>query len=230
MVQISEAEKEQFLEYIRGGLDRAQAARAVNPAYTGTMFKYLCSPSSRSYDPEFALQYDRAVDERGELDPYRPGTIHASSLPGRERTLTGALRWQFLDEERRQALLDDLRDGIPIDIAARSIETTVLQVNRLANHDEEFKLQLRQAREDGYQAYKERLRGEAYRQAMNGDYKALRDQLLIHLDEYKPLLTSRHEITAMDLRVIAERHFSDMPAELLEQMINQLQSRRELTT
>lgn len=57
--EISEAEKVEFLQRIRQGLDRQEAARALG--YKGRHFRALCSPQSPFYDEEFARAYGEAV-------------------------------------------------------------------------------------------------------------------------------------------------------------------------
>lgn len=56
---ISAAEKVAFLQKIRIGLNRQEAARALG--YKGRHFRALCSPQSPFYDEEFARSYGEAI-------------------------------------------------------------------------------------------------------------------------------------------------------------------------
>ena len=57
--EITEAEKVQFLQMIRHGLDRQEAANAIG--YHGRHFRALCSPQSPFYDEDFARSYGEAI-------------------------------------------------------------------------------------------------------------------------------------------------------------------------
>lgn len=57
--EITEAEKVDFLQMIRQGLDRQEAANALG--FYGRHFRALCSPQSRFYDEEFARSYGESI-------------------------------------------------------------------------------------------------------------------------------------------------------------------------
>ncbi len=57
--EITEAEKVEFLQSIRQGLDRQEAARVLG--YKGRHFRALCSPQSPFYDEDFARTYGEAI-------------------------------------------------------------------------------------------------------------------------------------------------------------------------
>lgn len=59
VAEISEAEKVEFLQRVRSGLDRQEAARGLG--YRGRHFRALCSPQSPFYDEEFARSYGEAT-------------------------------------------------------------------------------------------------------------------------------------------------------------------------
>jgi hypothetical protein len=225
-------EKERFLQYIRDGDDRATAAWRINPEYTGTMFKKMCTPTStKYYDPNFAAAYDAAVDERGPLDPLRQQIWSGAMRPnGSPLTPSGFTKASHLSHEQIETFLDAVRNGTMAQTAALSLDppTTMTQINRLAKKDSEFAEAFREAKEEGYASYKEQLRAEATRQAFAGDYRALKDQMMMHLEEARALSTSRHEVTGIDggaIRMLAERHFADLPPEMLDQMIQTLEAK-----
>lgn len=56
---ISEAEKVVFLERIRSGQDRQEAANALG--YKARPWRSICSPQSRWYDEDFARAYAEAI-------------------------------------------------------------------------------------------------------------------------------------------------------------------------
>jgi hypothetical protein len=230
MARASEEEKGRFLEYIRSGDDRSTAAWRINPEYTGSMFRSLCNPrSTKNYDPDFAAAYDEAVAERGPLDPNRTQVVPGPREP-RAQTAGGHLRWMHLGEEQLDQFIDLVLDGVQAATAAGMLDppTSITQINRRAAHDPDFAREFREAKEEGYEAYKENLRAEATRQAFAGDYRALRDQMLMHLDEAKALTTNRHEIGGLDggaIRLLAERHFAELPPEMLDELIRTLEQK-----
>ena len=232
MPRPSEEEKERFLQYIRQGDDRATAAWRINPEYTGTMFRSMCNPRSpRSYDAEFSAAYDEAVAERGPLDPDRQ-QVWGGERESTATTPSGFTKATHLTGDQLEEFLDLVRDGVQAFTAAGQIDppTTMTQISRRAAKDANFADEFREARDEGLSAYKESLRAEATRQAFAGDYRALRDQMLMHLEEAKALMTNRHELGGLDggaIRLLAERHFSDLPREMLDEMISTLE-RKEL--
>ena len=230
MARPNEEEKERFLEYIRGGDDRATAAWKINPEFSGSMFRSMCNPrSTRNYDADFALAYDEAVAFRGPLDPNRQ-QIQSSERSSVSVTSNGFTKATHLTEDQLDEFLDLVRDGTQAAAAAQELETptSITQINRRAAKDPDFAKEYREAKEEGYGAYKDSLRAEATRQAFAGDYRALRDQMLMHLEEASALMTNRHEIGGLDggaIRLLAERHFSDLPPEMLEKMIETLEEK-----
>ena len=228
----TEEEKARFLQYIREGDDRATAAWRINPEFTGTMFRKMVNPHSLAhYDPVFATAYDEALEERGPLDPDRAliwsGGRRENSSP---TTVGGYTKSLHLSNDQLEQFLEHVRDGVQASTAAKQLEppTSITQIHRRAAKDPDFAEAFREAKEEGYSAYKEDLRAEATRQAFAGDYRALKDQMMIHLEEAKALSTSRHEVTGLEggaIRMLAERHFADLPAEMLEEMIRTLEEK-----
>jgi hypothetical protein len=229
MPRPTEDEKDRFLEYIRGGDDRATAAWKINPDYTGTMFRSMCNPrSTKNYDPDFALRYDEAVEIRGPLDPERQ-QIHSSERSSVSVTPSGFTKAMHLSEDQLDEFIDLVREGTMAFAAALELDppTSITQIHRRAAKDPEFAREYREAKDEGYTAYKDSLRAEATRQAFAGDYRALRDQMIMHLEEAGALTTNRHEV-GMDIgaiRLVAERHFADLPPELLDKMIEAVEQK-----
>lgn len=225
-MEVSADDKQRFLTLVREGHDRATAALLVNPDYTGTMFRRLCSPDSRYYDPEFAHSYDEAISSRP--TPLRARSEERDSTP---TTPMGFTRAGHLTEEQIEKFLEHVRNGTQAAQAARELDppTSITQINRRAKRDPEFAEEFREAMEEGVDAYKDNLRAEAARQAFAGDYRALRDQMLIHLeDARRALTTNRHEIGGFDgdaIRILAERHFAGLPRELLDNLIAEVERR-----
>jgi hypothetical protein len=138
-----------------------------------------------------------------------------------------------LTNDQLEEFLDLVRDGTQAAMAANQIEpkTSITQIHRRASRDTDFAEAFREAKDEGYSAYKENLRAEATRQAFAGDYRALRDQMLMHLDEARALMTNRHEISGLDggaIRLLAEKHFADLPTEMLDEMIRTLEEKEQL--
>lgn len=225
-------EKERFLQYIRDGDDRATAAWRINPELTGTSFRRICAPASKNYDPEFASAYDEAVEERGPLDPDRPQVWSGARDTSSSMTANGLTKAMHLTHDQLERFLEQVRDGVMPFTAARELEppTSMTQIQRRVKRDPEFAAAFREAQEEGISSYKDELRAEAKRQAFAGDYRALKDQMLMHLEEAGVLQTSRHEVTGLDgaaIRLLAERHFSDLPPEMLDEMIATLERKEK---
>lgn len=222
-------EKERFLQYIREGDDRATAAWRLNPEFTGTMFRSICNPrSTQNYDPDFAAAYDDAVAERGPLDPDRP-QVWSGAREASSTTPSGYTKATHLTNDQLEQFLDYVRDGVPAASAAKAIEpkTSITQIHRRAAKDQDFATSFREAKEEGLDAFKDELRAEAHRQAFAGDYRALKDQLLMHVEEAQALMTSRHEHTGAGggaIELVAT-HFSELPPEMLNEMIRFLEER-----
>lgn len=230
MQAMSQDDKDRFLEFIRSGDDRATAAYKVNADYSGSMFRSMCNPRSlKHYDAAFAAAYEAAVAERGPLDPNRE-RIRSWEREPKTTNANGFTKAMHLTDEQLEQFVDMVSDGEQAETAARKIEppTSITQINRRADKDPAFAEAFRVAKEEGYPAFKDRLRAEAVRQAFAGDYRALRDQMIMHLEEARPLTTSRHEIGGFDggaIRMIAERHFHELPREMLAELIKFVETR-----
>jgi hypothetical protein len=220
-------EKERFLQYIREGDDRPTAAWRINPDFTGTMFKRMCNPSSKRYEPDFSAAYDEAVEDRGPLDPDRP-QIWSGERSSSSTTLAGYTKANHLTHDQLEHFLEMVRDGVMAHSAAKRIEppTSFVQIQRRASRDADFAEAFREAKEEGFPAYQESLRAEAVRQAFAGDYRALKDQMLMHLPEAKALMTTKHEVSGLDGNAIelARKYFPELPPEMLDEMIRVLEA------
>lgn len=219
-------EKRRFLEYIKSGDDRATAAWRINPDYTGTMFKKLVNPRSKYYDKDFHGAYDDACRERGPLDPNR-FQIWGEERDSSPTTRAGFTKSTHLTHEQLEHFLELVRDGTPAAAATRKLDppTSMSQINRRTSKDPEFARLFREALEEGFPAYQDELRAEAHRQAFAGDYRALKDQMLMHLPEARALMTNRHEVglDANAMRLLVERNFSELPPEMLDELIRTLE-------
>jgi hypothetical protein len=225
-------EKERFLQYIREGDDRATAAWRINSEYTGSLFRSMVNPHSpKHYDPVFGAAYDAALEERGPLNPDRELIWSGGRRENASQaTAGGYTKSIYLSNDQLEHFLELVRDGVQASTAAKQLDppTSITQINRRATRDTDFAEAFREAKEEGYAAYKEDLRAEATRQAFAGDYRALKDQMMIHLEEARALMTSRHEVTGIDggaIRMLVERHFSDLPPEMLDEMIRTLEEK-----
>lgn len=230
MSRPTDEEKQRFLEYIREGDDRATAAWRINPEFTGSMFRSMCNPHSpRNYDSDFTAAYDEACAARGPLDPDRQ-QIWSAERESCPTTRSGWTKAMHLTEDQLDEFLDLVQEGVQAATAAKMLDppTSMGQINKRVAKDKEFADEFRQAKEEGYDSYKENLRAEWVRQGFAGDYRALRDQLIVHLDEVRPLLTTqKHELSGPDqgaIRLFADR-FPDLPPELLEEMIKSLEKK-----
>lgn len=75
--EITEAEKVEFLQMIRQGLDRQEAANALD--FKGRHFRALCSPKSPFYDEDFARAYGEAIGSL-EHEQYRLERLRAEGF------------------------------------------------------------------------------------------------------------------------------------------------------
>ncbi len=233
---ISHEDKDRFIELIEEGNDRATAAFLVNPDYTGSMFKRLCNPqSSKYYDAEFAARYTRAVESRGPADRNRAIKIRSEERESRHINANGFVKANHLTQEQLEQFCELVSTGVQAATAARQVEppTSITQINRRAERDSVFQEAYHKAKTEGYPAYQEELRAEAARQAFAGDYRALQDQMKMHLPEAQKLMTQRHEVGGVDgdaIRLLAEKHFPGMPSEKLSELIEYVeeQERKQL--
>jgi hypothetical protein len=220
-VQISAADRAAFLDRIRQGDNRKAAAESVG--HFGSHFRRLTSPKSAYYDEEFAQAYIAACEERDEK--YGDSWEHRAAEPQRT-TRQGFIRADYLGEEEIDLFIEQVSNGVPAVHAAQAVGTSMTQINRRAARDKDFDRALEQAKLDGYPVFKDKLRSEAVRLAFTGDYRALRDLLLVHADEYRVLTTQRHEISGPDgeaMRILAQTHLPSLPPELLDQVIEHLE-------
>ena len=227
---VTAEDKQRFLELIREGNDRATAAYLTNPDYTGSMFKRLCNPkSSKYYDAAFAEQYAKALEVRGPLGKERAERVRSEARGSSPLRLNGFTKANHLTDEQLTEFFDLVSSGVQAAEAARRLTppTSITQIHRRAERDAEFAEAFRQAKDEGYPAYKEELRAEATRQAFAGDYRALRDQMLMHLDEARVLSTQRHEVGAIDIRLLVERHLPYLSAEMLDRVIAEVEAHEQ---
>lgn len=224
----NEQQKEEFLLALRAGADPAQAARLVHPDFTGSMFKRLTYEQNQNYDAAFAAEYLRA---RAAGAPLRASANGKAESPN-PTTASGMVRAAYITPEMKEMFLEAVASGTPLVQACEQVQpkTSLTQFNRLANRDLAFAEAYAEAKEEGYPQFVQKLKDEAVRQAYNGDYRALRDQLLIHDKEFrKVLLASKHEITGADgeaIKLIAAKALPDLPPEMLDALIETMERRQ----
>lgn len=218
---LSDEQKEGFLGFILEGFDRGSAAQMVGA--TGTQFRRMVNPDSPRYDADFATAYAEACEMRG---PVKRENIRPAATP-RTTTDQGYTRANYITEEDKEEFLERVQEGVPRDAAAREIGTSLGQINKLAARSAEFHERLQEAYEIGLPNFREKLRAKAYELAMEGNYAALRDLAVVHLDEYAVLQTKRHEIGGIGgggIQLWIEQHFQDLPPQLLNGLIRELES------
>lgn len=76
---ISEEQKLEFLDYVRQGYIRPEAAKKVSPNLNGSQFRRLCNPESVHYDERFARIYKQIIDS-GEHDENRLEQLRSAAL------------------------------------------------------------------------------------------------------------------------------------------------------
>lgn len=86
VAEVTEAEKVQFLQYVRQGLNRQEAANALD--FKARHFRALCSPESKFYDEDFAASYGEAI---GSLE-HRAGHLERLRTEANRRALTDSDR------------------------------------------------------------------------------------------------------------------------------------------
>ena len=223
---IGQEEKDLYLGWLRQGKAPPEAAALVNPEYTASMFRRLCSENSRDYDPFFASDCLRARAEGHKNLPPRPH----SGKP-RTTTLSGHVKADYITPEMLEQFCEYVEAGVPSADAAQLIEpkTTITQINRRAAKDEAFAEQYADAKNVGYPAFQEGLRSTIQRMAENGDYRAARDLAIIHLPEFREsFLTKKTEImggTSNELRVLVQQVFPELSDGDLEMLINTVKQR-----
>jgi len=200
----------------------------VHPEYTASTFKRLTGESNPNYDIEFAAEYLRA---RADGAPLRRKHNGEQAKPS-PTTAAGFVKAAYITPEMIEQFLDAVSSGVPIVQACEAVEpkTSLSQLHRRANKDPEFAKAYADAKEDGYPLFVQKLKDEAVRQAYNGDYRALRDQLLIHDKEFrKVLLASKHEITGADgeaIKLLAQKALPDLPPAMLDALIETMETRQ----
>lgn len=224
----SEQDREEFLVALRAGADPSQAARLVHPEFTGSLFKRLTYETNQNYDPDFAAEYLRARAAGSAIRSSQNGKAESPN----PTTASGMVKAAYITPEMLEQFLEAVSSGVPVVQACESLEpkTSMTQISRRANRDHEFAEALAAAKEEGYPHFVQKLKDEAVRQAYNGDYRALRDQLLIHDKEFrKVLLASKHEITGAGgeaIKLLAQQALPDLPPEMLDALIETMERKQ----
>lgn len=226
---ITTEDKSTFIALIRAGHDAATAARMVNQEYTATMFRRYSNESSERYDPEFTADYLRARAESGR----EQGVADEERSKPRTTTLSGHVKSKYITPEMLEVFLEHVSNGVPLLKAVEAVEpkTSMTQITRRVNRDPEFAKAYADAKEVGYPVFVENLRAKAIQLAYEGDYRALRDQLLVHDPDFrKVLLTQKHEISGSGgeaIRLLAEKALPELPKEMVQQLIQHIEQKTD---
>lgn len=164
MARVTDEQIERYLLLLRNGLKRAVAAQMV-----GEM-------------PETfrILQYEDTDFRARMIEALEQGKI-ASRVD----------RASALSEERREHLLDLIRGGMTALEAGIELDIHIGGLNRgilnplSVQYDREFHMQFKEAVETGRPNFVTRLRQMAITQAENGEYRALRDLLIVYDREFR---------------------------------------------
>ncbi len=224
MTRLDDNEKATVLNAIRDGKDRATAARLVGR--TGRQLRAMCNPHSPNYDPDFERGYLEAVAAAPPPGPRGRGDKRAEAPT---TTLRGFTKARYLTAEHLDEFLERVAAGEPRDLAARAIGTSVIQIRHREHSDPDFAQRLAEAYEQGYPHYQDWLRGKVVDFIEDGNYNALRDQMLIHLPEADKLRTSKHELSGpggQPIQVI-KAVLHGLPRELIEKVIEAVEAGEE---
>lgn len=138
---ITAAEKVEFLQHIRSGLNRQEAAKLLG--YTGRHFRAVCSPSSPFYDEQFASKYGEAKGslehEEGRLERLQ-AEAHRRAMGGSDRLLEKLLmvywpEWREAQSSQTQNVNVNVRQLLRVQL--RSLPTDQLKqlLDALDDHE-----------------------------------------------------------------------------------------------
>lgn len=166
------------------------------------------------------------------IEPSRVGSIIArvSATESRplwagtiQETRAGFTRANHLSSEQLESILEHVREGMPMTFACREVGTSSTQFLRRCRREPELEARRMKAIEEGREPYQELIRSTAFDEAfVQRNYKAIRDQMLMHLPEASILGMQKHLISAMDpddFRMMAARQLGDMSDEDLKTFI-----------
>jgi hypothetical protein len=222
---LTDEQRETFLDLTRRGWNRGAAAKEIGT--TGTRMRRMIDETCVTYDHEFALAYlDALANVQPDGTAPKPRDTHSSG--SRTHTSNGRKRWNALTEEEIDSFLERVSNGEHKYQVASDLGTSLGQIERLAANDPDFAAELAQALESGYPLFVDWMRSLAVKQAEKGDYKALRDLLVVHAPEYAVLRTTRHEVGGYDggaIQVISEV-FPSLPSHVLDGLIEAIEQKQ----
>jgi hypothetical protein len=222
---LSDEDKQRFLDLTQRGWNRGAAAREIGT--TGTRLRRMVDDSCATYDHDFALAYLSAL-ANVKPDGTAPQPRDTHSVGSRTHTSNGRKRWNALTEEEIDTFLERVANGDHKYQVASDLGTSLGQIERLAANDPDFATELAQALESGYPLFVDWMRSLAVKQAEKGDYKALRDLLVVHAPEYAVLRTTRHEVGGYDgnpIQIISEV-FPTLPSHVLDELITAIENKQ----
>jgi hypothetical protein len=196
---LTSEQQEQFLERVRSGEGPSAAANAVGA--TATRFKFLATR-----DEDFHARYQEAR-ETGRVE------YHAEL-------------WKPT-EDQEEEFLSLIREGHTRDTAARELNLgkSGLKWRGYCRRNPTFDARYREALDEGYAAYRERLRSRIRDLAFEGSERLLEKEGMVHLPEWRPHLTKRIELANAEgeaLRILAGQA-SSLSDEELKALIERLE-------
>jgi hypothetical protein len=147
-----------------------------------------------------------------------------------DKTPQGFTKGSHLSDDQIDQIIDGVREGKPVHVAAREAGTSASQFRQRVNREEHLRVRVEEALTEGREAYNDLLRDVAWHHVfVERDYKAARDQMLIHLPEWEMMRTQRFEIGNADgeaLRIAAQQAFGDLTRDEIEQRLRMLEGER----
>jgi len=177
MAPVTEQQKERFLDLCRKGVDRIEAARAVGEQ--ASTFQILSLD-----DAEFRNEMKAALHECWRLRRVE-----------HDAQMTKEIRNEFLEL---------IREGKHPKEAAQAVGGFYWQFARLCNvanraYNPDFARAYREALAEGHPAFLDRIRHLQITAAENGEYRAIRDLVIMHLPEGEKLSSKKVEVRDGDL-------------------------------
>jgi len=225
MPRLTPEERNTFLDLTRPDWNRGAAAAEIGR--TGTALRRMVDETCATYDHDLAVAYTEAL---GQIQPdgTAPEPRDTRAVGSRTVTSNGRKRWNALTDQEIDEFLERVASGEHKYQVAEDLGTSLRQIDRLAANDPDFADELADALRAGYPLFVERMRSLAVKQAEKGDYKALRDLLIVHAEEYGVLRTTRHEVGGIDggpIELISQV-FPGLPSHVLDGLIEAIEQRQ----
>ena len=153
-------------------------------------------------------------------------------MAGRPASTTpqGFTKGSHLTDDQIDAIVDAIREGKPPHVACLENGTSATQFRQRVNREQHLRERVQEAMDEGREAYHDLLRQIAWHHVfVEHDYKAARDQMLIHLPEWETMRTQRFEIGNADgeaLKIAAQQAFGDLSRDEIEARLRTLEGRK----